>query len=321
MEGRLLDRSLRRYRNLDSNSIEESRAVLAREICPHDLLQSTPGPLRTRHDRLHFHASSLHHVSYGLPVRIVNARIDDEYLVLIPSGGTSEVVIEGHRIAAKEGSGAILAPGSRFDVFGDAAARLLVWRIPEARLRDTAADHGRVAVGVAALSFGSAPAMAFLRTLHFAIGEARAWDGRAGEGGLSRRIEDLLLFSFLRAQYEEGEVDGYESVLPACVWLVERFVAAHVQEEVGMADLVAASGVSERSLHRAFRHFRGGTPMAHLRTARLRRVRSDLLDPRARDSVTDIQMRWGVTEFGRFAAAYRRAYGELPSATLRAARR
>jgi AraC-like DNA-binding protein len=33
--------------------------------------------------------------------------------------------------------------------------------------------------------------------------------------------------------------------------------------------------------------------------------------------VADVAMRWGLVHTGKFAAAYRRAYGESPSETLR----
>jgi AraC-like DNA-binding protein len=34
-------------------------------------------------------------------------------------------------------------------------------------------------------------------------------------------------------------------------------------------------------------------------------------------TVADVAMRWGLMHTGRFAAAYRRTYGESPSETLR----
>lgn len=44
---------------------------------------------------------------------------------------------------------------------------------------------------------------------------------------------------------------------------------------------------------------------------------SDLLRGADGLTVADVAMRWGLMHTGRFAAAYRRTYGESPSETLR----
>jgi len=60
--------------------------------------------------------------------------------------------------------------------------------------------------------------------------------------------------------------------------------------------------------------------MVALTRARLHHVRRDLLAARPGARVGDIAAAWGFSHLGRFAAAYRRRFGEPPSATLRAAR-
>jgi len=65
--------------------------------------------------------------------------------------------------------------------------------------------------------------------------------------------------------------------------------------------------------------------MVYLRQVRLRRADADLRAAAgagvgAGRSVASIASRWGFTNFGRFAAAYRARYGRTPSETLREAR-
>lgn len=83
------------------------------------------------------------------------------------------------------------------------------------------------------------------------------------------------------------------------------------------ADLAEIAGVSVRRLQQCFRENVGTSPLAHLHEVRLERIHDDLVHGRG-DSVTDVAMRWGVTHLGRFAAAYRTRYGQLPSQTLAA---
>jgi AraC-like DNA-binding protein len=97
------------------------------------------------------------------------------------------------------------------------------------------------------------------------------------------------------------------------------FIDANLGSPITVADLIAASELSGRTLFKHFRDFVGTSPMAYLRSKRLERVRQELVNGEA-DSVTSAALRWGFTHLGRFAAEYFRMCGELPSATLKRAR-
>ena len=71
---------------------------------------------------------------------------------------------------------------------------------------------------------------------------------------------------------------------------------------------------------RAGRDVYGVPPMRFLRNHRLQRVREELLSAREAQ-VSDVALRWGFSHFGRFAAEYRKRFGESPSQTLAGARR
>jgi AraC-like DNA-binding protein len=82
------------------------------------------------------------------------------------------------------------------------------------------------------------------------------------------------------------------------------------------SDMAEVAGVSIRRLQEGFRDYVGASPRECLTGIRLARVRADL---RGADGLTvaDVAMRWGLMHTGRFAAAYRRTYGESPSETVR----
>ena len=92
-------------------------------------------------------------------------------------------------------------------------------------------------------------------------------------------------------------------------------------ERVLVGDLAAAAEVSERTLRTVFHEYYGVGPVRYLQTRQLHRVHRALraADPGA-ESVTDVLVRHGEWEFGRFASRYRRLFGELPSETLRKTR-
>jgi AraC-like DNA-binding protein len=82
-------------------------------------------------------------------------------------------------------------------------------------------------------------------------------------------------------------------------------------------EMAEVAGVSIRRLQEGFRDYVGASPRDCLTDIRLARVREDLARGAGGFTVTDVAVRWGFTHTGRFAAAYRRKYGESPSETLR----
>jgi AraC-like DNA-binding protein len=86
-------------------------------------------------------------------------------------------------------------------------------------------------------------------------------------------------------------------------------------------DMAEVAGASIRRLQEGFRDYVGVSPRQFLTDIRLARVREDLLRGGDGLTVADVAMRWGLMHTGRFAAAYRRKYGESPSETLHADRR
>jgi AraC-like DNA-binding protein len=101
----------------------------------------------------------------------------------------------------------------------------------------------------------------------------------------------------------------------------EAVLAAHGDRQIGTRELCATTGVSERTLRACCAAFLGMSPGSYIRLRRLNHVRAALTraDP-ATASVAEIAGRYGFSELGRFAAAYRVAFGETPSITLRMAR-
>lgn len=93
------------------------------------------------------------------------------------------------------------------------------------------------------------------------------------------------------------------------------FILSGAQENIALADLCHAVGVSERTLLYAFKQEFGISPKAYLKSYRLRGAYRELLRSRG-VSVTSVASRWGFWHMGQFGADYKRAFGELPSTTL-----
>jgi AraC-like DNA-binding protein len=98
----------------------------------------------------------------------------------------------------------------------------------------------------------------------------------------------------------------------------EEYLMANVGNAVCLADVCRETKVSVRTLSRTFASAHGLGPMGFLKQRRLEAANRALLaaDP-AETHVTDVALRYGFYQLGRFAVEYRRTFHEPPSQTLR----
>jgi AraC-like DNA-binding protein len=102
---------------------------------------------------------------------------------------------------------------------------------------------------------------------------------------------------------------------------LESVIAADPYRMLTAMELCSLVGVAQRTLWTCCNEFLGVSPGRYLRLRWLNIVRRALLrtDP-ATAQVGEIAKLHGVTEIGRFAEVYRKAFGESPSTTLRRVR-
>jgi AraC-like DNA-binding protein len=132
-----------------------------------------------------------------------------------------------------------------------------------------------------------------------------------------RGLVDGLLLS-VDHQYADELAGPVVPVRPRTVRRAMEVIEADPARPLTTVDLARIAGVSVRSLQEGFRRHVGMSPMAYLQDVRLSYAREELRHPQpGRRSVAAIAHGWGFGHLGRFAAAYRKKYGESPSATLR----
>ncbi|HEY3609289.1 MAG TPA: AraC family transcriptional regulator [Pseudonocardiaceae bacterium] len=147
--------------------------------------------------------------------------------------------------------------------------------------------------------------------------------GKAGPPPvLATEIEHNILTTLLlthRHNYTDAIFAAPTLPAPRVVRSVVELIDATPEKAFTVAGLAMHAGVSERSLHAAFRRQLGMSPMSYVRRRRLQQAHDELLylDPAAGVTVTDVALRHGFTHTGRFAATYRQRFGEPPSVTLR----
>lgn len=117
-----------------------------------------------------------------------------------------------------------------------------------------------------------------------------------------------------------GRLPDVRDALPVSLAYALDWLAARPDEPVKLEALANVAGVRPRTLEAHFRLYLGTTPLGWVRRMRLQRARQQLLGASDEVSITRVAVANGFGQLGRFAAQYRRQFGELPSQTLKAAR-
>jgi AraC family transcriptional regulator, ethanolamine operon transcriptional activator len=139
---------------------------------------------------------------------------------------------------------------------------------------------------------------------------------------LRRCLEEGLFSTLLNlcAPTEPGNKDLTACTRQYVVRKARDYMREHVDEPITVSELCAHIRVSRRTLQYSFQDVLGTNPARYLRNMRLNGARREIrrqTDERA--PVADIAARWGFWHPSRFAAEYKSLFGELPSATLKAA--
>ena len=113
---------------------------------------------------------------------------------------------------------------------------------------------------------------------------------------------------------------GVTAARRAVVEQAETYFRAHFDAPITLARLCGVTGVSERSLRNAFYDVHGMGPKRWMQAERLLETQIALRASRvAPTTVTEVATEHGFYQLGRFAAIYKKTFGEAPSETLQAA--
>jgi len=157
--------------------------------------------------------------------------------------------------------------------------------------------------------------------LHQAAGSlARAAPEILAHPETARAIEEALVHAMISCLAEQApNPHSFGSSCHSTVMVrFERALAAEPKRSFYLAEICAATGVSERTLRACCHEHLGMGPIRFLWLRRMHLARLALLEASRRTkTVTEIAVDHGFWELGRFATAYQALFGETPSATLR----
>lgn len=219
----------------------------------------------------------------------------------------------------------LLTPDKQFDFSANNGASVLVANFFVDNLQDYAC---RLNVDTDAfrppedyrLSLATPQGASLVRYLTFIWGELNQEGGLLNSELVAKEIEDGLIAALvwsLNNTMSATQPDRLDKTHPG-VARAEEYLLAHLCDPISRTELAELAGVSVRTLSRAFFKHHGMGPMEFLRRHRLEAARMRLLqaDP-GEVRVSDVALQYGFAQPSKFTSAYKAAFDETPSETLR----
>ena len=161
----------------------------------------------------------------------------------------------------------------------------------------------------------------FVNQLSHICGQVYRGNKSPMSDSLAAELEDDLITALLLAMDEnQPDTDDVPSgrVSNCQIALAEDFLLNNLASPVSRTQLADIAGVSIRSLSRAFVKRHGVGPMRFLKERRLEAARMELINAHPETTkVSDIALRYGFSELGKFSQLYKSVYNEKPSETLK----
>lgn len=247
------------------------------------------------------------------------------------SATVSQVVSTGHEVALEEDrattvlyplSGRLFCATQRRDLVARPGQALI---LPPGRRRTVAepGPHGPFQALVLVWPGADAPAAPLVRDLarDADLAAGRQLLGRLALGGPGLPNADMLLGAAqaLVAGALSGPAFGDDAPVraapPSALRRAEAILAERFAEEVTIAGVAEAAGISLRQLQDLFRRHHGLSPHAYLTRLRLEQAHAHLKGAVPAPSVTEAALLAGFAHLGRFPGTYRARFGRLPSDT------
>ena len=318
---RLVEHPLFRSQNLD-----ETRDLVAKVFCAHRLATADKdGQINAVHNRVDLGRIALNYLDYGSEVQITPGELNSFYLVQIPLSGEAEIRCGEESIMSNSRLASVPNPIRKLDMTWRANNPQLLVHINRSVLEEQLEKiTGRSLTVPVQFDLGmdltTPQAQSWLNLVETLCSDAEN-NGLSLNPGIRRQYEDLVITGLLYAHhhnYSEMLDCGAELTMPRNIRKAVQLCIDSPDLPLTLSELASSTGVSIRSLQAGFKQYTGLSPMEFLKQNRLARVHDELLNPDSDfASVAEVAFYWGFNHLGRFAAAYKARYGELPSQTLR----
>lgn len=285
-----------------------------------------PRPLEVGLDVLKLDSATVGQVSFGTETRLRTATAI-QYHVNLPVCGEVVNRVSGRgEIAAVPGQATVFMPDHPADILWGEDCLQLCLMIPAPSLVEEleqllGRSVSRSLVFEAGMDLSTPRARGWRASLEVLRTELTDGPGLVSHMRVARQLERLMIDGLLLGQphnYSEALDRGCWRPPSGPVARARALLEEQPEEPWSTSSLAVRVHLSVRSLQEGFAREVGMPPMKYLQQVRLRRARDQLREASsAETTVASVASALGLSHLGRFAGAYRRAFGESPSETLR----
>jgi AraC-like DNA-binding protein len=145
---------------------------------------------------------------------------------------------------------------------------------------------------------------------------ANTFAGGPAHSRIAHALDQALATALVMCLIDEEKVPIRTPRGRSVIARLEEFLAEHQEEPIYIAELCAATDATERMLRAACHEHLGMGAMRYLWLRRMHMAHRLFLSASQNTTVTEIAMRCGFWELGRFAVQYLALFGRSPSASL-----
>ena len=316
---------LKKYGLFQTTDADEAREIVSKVYCDHTLKPSHSGLLDACHNRARLSSVSVNYMQYGTDIQVEPGYLSRFFLFQLPIEGAARISADDKEFTTTVGMASAINPTDYTKMHWNEDCKKLMVQVRaeamETRLsRLLMRPIDKPILFDPCITADNSLAHNWWRQVRHLIDDLDngldPWRSRNILEDMERNLLTSLLYSF-RHNYMDALQAQEVQAAPKHVKLAEDYIHAHLKDPLSIDDLVTVTGVSQRSVFEGFKSFRGTTPMKYVLQLRLEKVRGELLTSGPNRTVTDIALKWGFNQLGRFSVCYKKVYGESPSETLK----
>ena len=323
------NRPLARYLVASTCVPDEAAEIISHTYCDHEISIRDPlSSLRFEFSEAPLSRITIGAMSFNADIRYDLGETETYYLIQFADTGVIEYVNGGEVCEVTRRCGMVTSPTRPLRIHYTDRSRGFIVKIRKSALERhlcalTGVPTTEPVIFSAKIAAGSVFGARYKRLLRYMLAELDSDQCLHDSPLLIANLEDTVMTALLTGQphtYSERFERPAPSAAERHVDDVEAYVRAHASEPLTIEDFVTLTGVSGRSLYRAFQNQRGYSPMAFVRSVRFQLAHERLSRGQPGATVTGIALACGLDHLGRFSLDYGRRYAETPSETLKRAR-
>ena len=303
--------------SLETTSIGMGREFTSKVWAKHTSRVAGPDSYSSVITRIPLGRSHFNHVACAAAMEVRTEPNNRTATLFLPLEGSMSITVKGKAYRAAPGIPMFLPHLTAMEFTATPIECLLI-EIPATALMAELRSHGAVDDSLEAMDWQSGSnASSLVRFLEFLNADLMGVLTPPPSHHL-RRIEGLLLSSLAQAITADRPAGSLSTPMIGRMKVEELrdWIGGRLTSDLTPAGIAAKTGITTRSLQKAFLRYYHTTMSSYLLDLRLEAVRKELLGSRKPGAISEIALRYQFHHLGRFSQAYRKKFGELPSVTL-----